>query len=62
MHLNLKFTLGTEIETCGSSSLDMRVNHVGNKNTKKTGTGVVLNYNCESPTTFKAGIVGTEPV
>ena len=61
-HPNLKFTLETEDEACGLSFLDMRVNHVGNKietscYTKKTDTGVVLTYNCESPTIYKSGIV-----
>ena len=62
MHPNLKFTRETEDETCGLSFLDMRVNHVGNKietpwYIKKTDTGVVLNYNCESPTIHKSDIV-----
>ena len=62
MHPNLKFTLETKDETCGLSFLNMRVNHVRNKTetswyTKKTDTGVVLNYKCESPTIYKSGIV-----
>ena len=62
MHPNLKFTLETEDETCGLSFLDIRVNHVRNKiktswNTKKTETGVVLNYICEPPNICKPGIV-----
>ena len=62
MHPILKFTLETEDDTCGLSFLDMRVNHVRNKietswYTKKTDTGVVFNYNCESPTIYKSGIV-----
>ena len=62
MHPNLKFTLETKDETCGLSFLNMRVNQVRNKTetswyTKKTDTGVVLNYKCESPTIYKSGIV-----
>ena len=52
----------TAIPACGISLLDMRVNHVRNKiepswYTTKTDTGVVLNYNCESCTIYKSGIV-----
>ena len=62
MHPNLKFTLESEDNEGGLSFLDMRVEHVGNKieaswYTKKTDTGVVLNYNSEAPNIFKSGIV-----
>ena len=51
---SLKFTLESEDNEGGLSFLDMRVEHVGNKieaswYTKKTDTGVVVNYNSEAP-------------
>lgn len=57
MHPNLKFTLESEDNDGGLSFLDMRVEHVGNKieaswYTKKTDTGVVLNYNSEARNIF----------
>ena len=64
MHHNQKLTPETDDETCGVSFVNVRVNHVGSKiksswYTKKTDTGVVLNYNCQSPAIYISGIVSS---